>query len=98
MATKFSELHPTRLYPFPLEDATRDHTQKDHKLRSQELNKQALLDQMRYNKIKRRMDKESDMNVGNMMILNAQESLKGETQFKQLQRLQTGEALRKNWQ
>lgn len=58
MSTKFSELHPTRLYPHPLEDAQRAATQADHKEKSQMLNKQALLDQIKYNHLKRRIEKE----------------------------------------
>lgn len=57
MSTKFSELHPTRLYPYPLEDAQRAATQADLKLTSQQLNKKALLDQIKYNKMKRRVEK-----------------------------------------
>lgn len=57
MTTKFTELHPTRLYPYPLEDAQRAATQADIKLTSQQLNKQALLDQIKYNSMKRRIEK-----------------------------------------
>ena len=65
MSTKFTELHPTRLYPYPLEDAQRAATQADLKLTSQQLNKQALLDQIKYNKMKRRVEKQSDLDIGN---------------------------------
>ena len=82
MSTKFSELPPTRLYPYPLEDAQRAATQADLKLTSQQLNKQALLDQIKYNKMKRRVEKQSDLDIGNQMIWEAHDSLMGEGRFK----------------
>lgn len=82
MSTKFTELHPTRLYPYPLEDAQRAATQANLKLESQQLNKKALLDQIKYNQMKRRIEKQSDLDIGNQMIWDAHESLMGEGRFK----------------
>ena len=69
------------LYPFPVEDATRTMTQINHKAKAKEQARTALLEQMEYNQMKKKIQKASDLMIGQKLVADAHESLHGEGIF-----------------
>jgi hypothetical protein len=58
----------------------------------------ALLDQMKYNDMKRQINKEQELKFGNQMNVNAQDSLMGENMFHSLKRKKAMELMRSHWE
>ena len=66
------EFHPnvdatgaTHLYPFPIEDAARTSDQTVHRNVNMNDARNALLDQIKYNDMKRQINKEQELRFGN---------------------------------
>jgi hypothetical protein len=99
------EFHPntdaagtTHLYPFPIEDAARTEDQHVHRKVNVNDARAALLDQIKYNDMKRQINKEQELRFGNQMNQNAQESLMGENMFHSLKRKKAMELMRSHWE
>ena len=99
------EFHPnidskgaTHLYPFPIEDAARTADQQEHRDINQSDARNALLDQIKYNDMKRHINKEQELRFGNQMNRNAQDSLMGENMFHSLKRKKAMELMRSHWE
>lgn len=86
------------LYPFPIEDANRTDDQHVHKQVNQLDSRNALLDQMKYNDMKRQINKEQELRFGNQMNMTAQDSLMGENMFHSLKRKKAMELMRSHWE
>lgn len=92
---KYSEYQEDQpLYPHPLEDAKRAESQGQRLLDGKTMAKQALLDQIRYNDVKRGLERQSDLAMGLHMVKNAHDSLQGEDTFLALKRQKAAEALK----
>lgn len=72
--SKRNEFHPNidsngaaHLYPFPIEDANRTEDQYAHRKVNQIESRNALLDQIKYNDMKRQINKEQELRFGNKM-------------------------------
>ena len=92
---KYSEYQEEQpLYPHPLEDATRAEKQEMRLTAGKNMARDALLDQIKYNEIKRGIEKQSDLAMGLQMVKDAHESLQGEDTFKNLKRQKAAQALR----
>ena len=99
------EFHPntdsqgaTHRYPFPIEDANRTEDQHAHRKVNVKDSRAALLDQIKYNDMKRQINKEQELRFGNQMNKNAQESLMGENMFHSLKRKKAMELMRSHWE
>ena len=102
--SKRDEFHPnidaqgaTHLYPFPIEDANRTEDQYEHRKVNKDEARAALLEQIKYNEMKRQVNKEQELRFGNQMNQTAQDSLLGENMFHSLKRKKAMELMRSHW-
>ena len=62
---KYSEYQEEQpLYPHPLEDAARAEKQENRHTTGKNMARQALLDQIKYNEVKRNIERQSDLAMG----------------------------------
>ena len=72
------------IYPFPVEDAKRSDCQHMQIEMTKNIAKESLLEQIRYNEMKRKIQKNTDLIMGQKMIQRAIENLNGEDIFKKI--------------
>lgn len=86
------------IYPFPVEDAKRSDCQHMQIEMTKNIAKESLLEQIRYNEMKRKIQKNTDLIMGQKMIQRAIENLNGEDIFKKIKQRKATELMRKQWE
>lgn len=86
------------IYPYPVEDAKRSECQNMQMEMTKNIAKESLLEQIRYNEMKRKVEKNTDLVMGQKMIERAIENLNGEDIFKRMKQRKATELMRQQWE